>query len=83
MPRPAMLVAMVTTPGRPAWTTISASRACCLALSTWWGSRTWSSMRDSSSEFSMEVVPTSTGWPRWWQSRMSSMMALYFSGAVR
>ena len=34
MPRPAMLVAMVITPGRPAWMTISASRACCLAFST-------------------------------------------------
>jgi hypothetical protein len=34
VPRPAMLVAMVTMPGRPAWATISASRACCLAFST-------------------------------------------------
>jgi hypothetical protein len=33
-PRPAMLVAMVIIPGRPASRTISASRACCLALST-------------------------------------------------
>jgi hypothetical protein len=35
-----------------------------------------------SSEFSIEVVPTSTGWPRVWQSRMSSMTALNFSVAV-
>ena len=34
MPRPAMLVAMVTAPLRPAWATISASRSCCLALRT-------------------------------------------------
>jgi hypothetical protein len=34
VPRPAMLVAMVIIPGRPASRTISASRACCLALST-------------------------------------------------
>ena len=32
-----------------------------------------------SSEFSIEVVPTSTGWPRSWRSRMSSMTASYFS----
>ena len=36
-PRPAMLVATVTAWSRPAWATIWASRACCLALSTWWG----------------------------------------------
>ena len=34
VPRPAMLVAMVTAPGRPAWAMICASRSCCLALST-------------------------------------------------
>jgi hypothetical protein len=38
VPRPAMLVAMVIIFGRPAWATISASLACCLALSTWCGS---------------------------------------------
>ncbi len=38
VPRPAMLVAMVIIFGRPAWATMSASRACCLALSTWCGS---------------------------------------------
>ena len=37
VPRPAMLVAMVTIFGRPACATISASRACCLAFSTWCG----------------------------------------------
>ena len=34
VPRPAMLVAIVTIFGRPACVTISASRACCFALST-------------------------------------------------
>ena len=34
VPRPAMLVAMVTAPGCPACATIAASRACCLAFST-------------------------------------------------
>ena len=31
----------------------------------------------------MEAVPTRTGWPRVTQSRMSSMMASYFSFWVR
>ncbi len=79
VPRPAMLVAMVIMPGRPAWATIRASLACCLALSTWCGSFSLSSSAESNSEFSIEVVPTSTGWPRSWQSRMSAMMAACFS----
>ena len=37
VPRPAMLVEMVTAPLRPACATISASRSCCLAFSTLWG----------------------------------------------
>ncbi len=61
VPRPAMLVAMVTIFGRPACATISASRACCLALSTWCGSLSLVSRDESSSEASIEVVPTSTG----------------------
>ena len=61
VPRPAMLVAMVMTPGRPAWATISASLACCLALSTACGSFTFLSMSEINSEFSIEVVPTNTG----------------------
>ena len=35
-----------------------------------------------SSEFSIEVVPSSTGWLRSWQSFTSLMMAWYFSLAV-
>ena len=56
-------------------------RACCLALSTACGSLALSSRPETSSEFSIEVVPTSTGWPRLWQSRMSSMTASNFSRA--
>ena len=43
-----MFVAIVITPGRPACTTISASRACCLAFSTWCGNFSASSKPDSS-----------------------------------
>ena len=64
VPRPAMLVAIVIIFGRPACATISASRACCLALSTWCGRLALLSSSAMSSEFSIEVVPTSTGWPR-------------------
>ena len=64
VPRPAMFVAMVIIFGRPACATISASRACCLALSTLCGSFAFVRIEDSSSEFSIDVVPTSTGWPR-------------------
>ena len=43
VPRPAMLVAMVTMPFSPAWATISASFWWSLALSTWCGIlRSWS-----------------------------------------
>ena len=37
VPRPAMLVAIVTPALRPAWATISASRSWYLALRTWCG----------------------------------------------
>ena len=83
VPRPAMLVAMVTIFGRPAWATICASRSCCFAFSTWCGSFSFCSRPESSSEFSIEVVPTSTGWLRSKQSRMSLITAWYFSLAVR
>jgi hypothetical protein len=43
------LVAMVIAPGRPACATISASRACCFAFSTWCGSFSLSRYFDSSS----------------------------------
>ena len=58
-----MLVATVIAWSRPAWATTSASRKCCFALSTSWGTPRFSSMRESFSDFSTEIVPTSTGWP--------------------
>ena len=43
VPRPAMLVAMVTAPGlsRPGPSIVGLARACCLALSTWCGNPTF------------------------------------------
>ncbi len=68
VPRPAMLVAMVMAPGRPASATMCASRSCCLALSTSCGIFSPCSSLARRSEVSIEVVPTSTGWPRFAQS---------------
>ncbi len=62
-PRPAMLVATVTPPRRPAWATISASRKCCLAFNTLCGMPRFSSSRDSSSDLATDAVPMSMGWP--------------------
>jgi hypothetical protein len=50
--------------GRPASATMLASRSCCLALSTWCSIFASLSIFDTSSETSIEAVPTSTGWPR-------------------
>ena len=74
-----MLVATVTAPGRPAWVTMWASRSWAFAFSTWCGMPRRSSMRDSSSDFSTEIVPTSTGWPASWRSSMSSAVASNFA----
>ena len=63
MPRPAMLVEIVTAPWRPACATISASRSCCLAFSTSWRMPRFLSRPESLSEFSIEIVPTRIGWP--------------------
>ena len=43
----------------------------------------WRSSSASCSDFSIDVVPTSTGWPRALQSSISVMIAWYFSAAVR
>ena len=83
VPRPAMLVAIVMAFGRPACATISASRACCFAFSTSCGRSAFARWPDSISEFSIDVVPTSTGWPRSWQSLMSATIASTFSASVR
>ena len=78
-----MFVAIVTAPRCPAMDTISASFWWYLAFSTLCGTPRILRKRDSSSLTSTEIVPTSTGWPRWWQSAISSITALYFSRFVR
>ena len=64
-PRPAMLVAIVTAPGRPASAIVAPSRSANsgLALSTVCGTPILRRRAESSSETSTEIVPTSTGWP--------------------
>jgi len=73
VPRPAMLVAIVTAPARPAWAMISASRSTFsgLALSRLWGISCSASRAESTSDFSTDVVPTSTGRPCLWISAVS------------
>ncbi len=83
VPRPAMLVAMVTVPRRPAWATISASCAWYLAFSTTCLMPRRLSIAEIFSDFSMLTVPTSTGRPFFCCSVMSATMASYFSVAVR
>ena len=83
VPRPAMLVAMVTAPGRPAFSMMFASRSCCLAFSTSCAIFFCRSKPARYSDVSMEVVPTSTGCLRFEHSSMSSIMASYFSRCVR
>ena len=83
VPRPAMLVAIVTTPGRPASSTIWASRSCCLAFNTLCLIPSLSKSLLSASEFSIEVVPNNTGCWRLLHSLISSIMAWYFSLIVR
>ncbi len=83
VPRPAMLVAMVTAPKRPARATISASRSWYLALRTTWRMPARLRWVASSSDFSMEIVPTSTGRPVSWRSSISRTAASNFSRSVR
>ena len=82
VPRPAMLVEIVTAPKRPAWATISASRWCCLAFRTLCLRPCFLSFFESISEVSIEIVPTRTGWPLSLRSRISSTTALNFSRLV-
>ncbi len=64
VPRPAMLVEIVTAPFLPAWATTKASRSCCLAFRTLWGMFFLRRSEATTSDFSTLTVPTSTGWPR-------------------
>ena len=63
VPRPAMLVAMVTAPKRPAWATISASRSWYFAFRTTCLIPAFFRSVERCSDFSMEMVPTRTGRP--------------------
>ena len=83
MPRPAMLVAMVTAFIRPAWATISASFSWYLALSTWWsGTPLFLRSLDSRSDFSMDTVPMRIGRPFSCSSLISWTTASNFSRSV-
>ena len=55
VPRPAMLVATVTAPLRPACATMRDSRSCCLALSTWCGMPALFRISAIASDFSIEM----------------------------
>ena len=83
VPRPAMFVAIVTIPRRPACATISASRSWNLAFSTTCFTPFLCKIPDSRSDFSIDVVPTSTGCPFPCSSAILSATALYFSFSVR
>ena len=54
---------------------MKASRSCCLAFSTLCGMLFLRSSEATTSDFSTLTVPTSTGWPRLWQSSISSTTA--------
>ena len=77
MPRPAMFVATVTDPTRPACATMAASRSCCFAFSTWCGTPRRLSIALRCSEFSMDVVPTSVGCPLLCRSSISCTAAFH------
>ena len=78
-----MFVAIVTAPGWPAASMISASRSWFLAFSTSCGTPRRPSRVDRCSDTSTEMVPTSTGWPIVCRSTMSSTTAANFSSFVR
>src|ERR1035438_8229000 len=83
VPRPAMLVETVTVPLRPACATMLASRSWFLAFSTSWRTPIFFRMPDSFSDFSTEMVPTSTGCPLEWSSLISLAALRNFSSSVR
>ena len=83
VPRPAMLVAIVTAETFPASATIWASRSCWRALSTLCGIPASSSIPLRCSDLSIDVVPTRVGWPRSCASRIASRTAASLSVLVR
>ena len=82
VPRPAMLVAIVTAPAKPASATTCASRACCFAFSTLCGICFCFSILLNNSDTSTLVVPTRQGRPLLRNSSIFSITALYFSRLV-
>ena len=83
VPRPAMLVAMVMAPVRPAWATIGASFSWNLALSVSCLIPRRLSISLRTSDFSTETVPTRTGRPASCISTISSMSASNLPFSVR
>ena len=83
VPRPAMLVATVTAPSRPARATIVASRSMWRALSTLWGIPRSLRTSESCSDFSTLTVPISTGCPRLCRSATLSATASSLARLVR
>ena len=82
VPRPAMLVAIVTAPTFPASAIIFASFSCCFAFNTLCFIFLFSKWAEIFSDFSILVVPTKTGWPLLLHSIILLVIALYFSFSV-
>ena len=83
VPRPAILVAIVTAPSLPASATICASCSCWRAFKTLWITPDSVNRLERNSDFSIEVVPTKTGWFRLFATLIASTTAVCFSAAVR
>ena len=83
VPRPAIFVAIVTTPGFPAFAITSASLSWCFALSIWWLILDFFKKLDTSSDDSTETVPINTG-PLFLVIASTSLInALYFADFVK
>ena len=83
VPRPAMFVAMVTAPTRPACAMMCASRSWFFALSVSCLMPRLSKRRESFSELSMDTVPMRQGWPLALRAATSSATALNLASTVR
>ena len=83
VPRPAMFVAMITAPVRPAWATMPDSFSWNLALRVSCAMPRRLSRVDRISDFSTLTVPTRTGRPTSCISTISSMSALNFAFSSR
>ena len=82
VPRPAILVATVTDPGRPACATICASEAWNFAFRTWCLTPLRVRSLDRCSLRSTDAVPTSTGCFFSTRSAMSSTTAANLASSV-